>query len=200
MARDRDFPSDDELLERIRAQDEEAEYQFTEKHTALVNGVVGRTLWRAKCDHYQDVCVEAWVRVFKEIKKGGEINKLSGLIARIAINESCRHLRKVHKRQPEMPLESVDSRLLIARGTSTEEEIEAADLLGKAIAKVAVTKPKFPEIFDLRMDGFSYEEIADVVCETPEKAKYIYFQGLHELRRILKDEFGGRTTARESKH
>lgn len=191
MTRDRDFPSDDELLERIRAQDEEAEYQLTEKHTALVNRVVGGTLWRARCDHHPDVCVEVWDRVFKKIKRGGEFNWLPGFIAKTAINESRRHLTNVHKRQPDMlSLESVDTRLPLARGTSTEEELEAADLLGKAIAKVAAGRPKFPEIFDLRTYGLSYEEIADVVCETPEKVKYIYLHGLHALRRILKGEFG----------
>lgn len=187
MAKERDFPPDDELLERIRAGDEEAKYQFNKKHSKLVNRVVWGRLWGSWCNHQEDVRVEIWDRVFRGLLTMRDPSRLECFIRTVAIRESNRHLRNSHMNQP--PTVTLEDAQGAERGriASVEKTAEDAELLDKALAEVEAALPKSRKILILRLHcGHEFEEIGERVGEPTNKVRRIFYRGLTKLRKLLK--------------
>jgi RNA polymerase sigma factor (sigma-70 family) len=191
----RDFPPDDELLNRIRAEDEEANYLLHEKHSRAVDTIIWVKLREPWCNHQEDVRSETWNRVFRHLSTLRDPSRLEPFIRKIAINESFRHLRNAHMGQPETePLDETQQSEL-GGIISVEKMAEDAELFDKALTAVEAELPKFGEIIKLhQVEGYVFEEIGDRLGWTKQKVWRTYQRGVKRLLKLL--EGGCRPTRR----
>jgi len=91
-----DSPSDEQLITRVLAGDQDAYTVLVERHSDLVYAIVSRiVLNEADAD---DVAQEVFVRAYRALGRFRGDSKFSSWLYRIAVNRSLTHLKRRKRR------------------------------------------------------------------------------------------------------
>ena len=140
-------------------------------------------------DHIQD----AFIKVFTKIPnfRGNEANEFGGWVKKIAINHCIDYKRK----NKEILVSITDSVELVDDRDDYEEldlelEYSSQDVLN-AIQKLS---PRYNSVFNLYvMDGYSHDEIGDILEITPRTSKSNLHKAKAKLRVLLREEKYGKS-------
>jgi RNA polymerase sigma-70 factor (ECF subfamily) len=153
-----------------------------------------------------DVTQEVFVKVFRNISSFHGESSLRTWIYRIALHEAsnrrrwwCRH--KKQELTIDAPIENDDGETLCladaltANGLSPYEEAAGAQLRERVAAALQTLPPAFREVVVLReIEGFGYEEIAEMLEVNLGTVKSRLTRGRSALRLALQNDAHTRTT------
>ncbi|HKJ45992.1 MAG TPA: sigma-70 family RNA polymerase sigma factor [Balneolales bacterium] len=178
-------PSDKELLERIRSEDQEAfrilidRYEF--QVAATVKGMLGN---RAEAE---DIGQETFIRFIRSINKFREESSIGTYLTRIAINLSLNELKRQERQNRRFfSVSGYDEEEMIypSEEMTDMEDMELKEMVHKAIGKL---KPEFKSVIVLRMlREYSTNETADILDIPVGTVLSRYSRAIDKLRILLK--------------
>lgn len=112
--------------------------------------------------------------------------QLYGLLARMTLCKCVNRVRKFEAtRRAADAAGALDPAVVVSRGPSPEDEQTYAELLGKLFDPL---QPSELEVLDLRMAGFTHEEIADQTRLTVTTVKAVVRRLQRRLQRVLAED------------
>jgi RNA polymerase sigma-70 factor (ECF subfamily) len=174
-------PSDEELVQRVRQDDERAMNSLVDRH----HGVVFRTCAAILSDEdlAADASQNSFLKAFKAIDHfRGESAFRTWLLA-IAGNEARGLLRKVKQRR-EDTLDDLD--VLPAEGNDPSAQVVLLSEVARVRAVLADLPEKQKLSVSLRIfEGLSFREIGEIIESTEGSARVNYHHGIRRLRELL---------------
>jgi len=147
----------------------------------------------------EDLAQEAFIRAFNAIGSYDPRYKFSSWIFKIANNHTIDHLRKrrldtisIHG-SPHAGTEEEEARTRLvveSHGESPEAYAESRELGGRIEAAIGRLRPEYRTVILLRhVEGYSYDEIAEIMDIPLGTVKTYLHRARAELREHLADEF-----------
>ncbi len=175
--------NDAELIQQIKAGNDNAFRYLVAKHQRLVLHIVGRVVKQQ--EDVEDICQEVFLKVFRKLEKFRGESRLSTWIATIAYNTSISHIRR-YERKSELPADA-DDRIMQGNSdnwqlTKMVEKEEAKKVLLEMIEKLPVQYRTVLTLFHL--EEFSYKEVEEITG-MPEGTIKSY---LSRARKLLKEK------------
>lgn len=170
--------NDETLVNECVSGNAKAQRLLFERYSAKMLGVAIRYI--KDKERAEDVLQDAFIKVFKNLKKIKHDGSLEGWIRRIVVNTALDQLRKNKKRQGNVELD--DSFIEIASNSFTEERLQAESLL-----KIVQQLPDgYRTVFNLfAIEGYSHKEIAKKLNISENTSKSQYSRAKSVLRDIL---------------
>jgi RNA polymerase sigma-70 factor (ECF subfamily) len=178
-------PSDKELLERIRSDDQDAFRilinRYESQVAATVKGMLGN---RAEAE---DIGQETFIRFIRSIDKFREESSIGTYLTRIAINLSLNELKRQERQNRRFfSVSGYDEEEMIypSEEMTDMEDMEIKEMVHKAIDKL---KPEFKSVIVLRMlREYSTNETADILNIPLGTVLSRYSRAIDKLRILLK--------------
>jgi RNA polymerase sigma-70 factor (ECF subfamily) len=178
-------PSDKELLERIRSEDQDAFRilinRYESQVAATVIGMLGK---RAEAE---DIGQETFIRFIQSINKFREESSISTYITRIAINLSLNELKRQERQNRRFFSVSgydEEETLYPSEEMTDIEDMEIKEMVHQAIEKL---KPEFKSVVVLRMlREYSTNETAEILNIPVGTVLSRYSRAIDKLRILLK--------------
>jgi RNA polymerase sigma-70 factor (ECF subfamily) len=175
--------SDDALIARHQAGDEDAFAEIYRAHAVAVYRRLSRIL--GPVAEREDLTQDVFLALHRTLPRFRGDSQLTTLIHRIAINRAFEYLR----RQSRRPATLVDGWFfdeLVGSAISPEAQTATREELARVFACLARIKPKKRIALLLRVvDGLSFEEIGQLVDATPEAVAKRVQHGQRELDALL---------------
>jgi len=186
-------PSDEELIVRVLAGDQDAYTVLVERHSDLVYAIVSRiVLNEADAD---DVAQEAFVRAYHALPRFRGDSKFSSWLYRIAVNRSLTHLKRKKRRAAALdPTTGARAEVEASLEASREGPDEAVlREERRAMVRKAVSglPPRYRAVVTLfYLEERNYKEVAEILGIPMGTLK----KHLHRARALLRDALAGRDT------
>lgn len=170
--------NDETLVNECVSGNAKAQRLLFERFSAKMLGVAIRYI--KDKERAEDVLQDAFIKVFKNLKKFKYDGSLEGWIRRIVVNTALDQLRKNKKQQGNIELD--DSFIEITSNSFTEEKLEAESLL-----RIVQQLPEgYRTVFNLfAIEGYSHKEIAKKLNISENTSKSQYSRAKSVLREIL---------------
>ncbi len=183
-------PSDEDLVGRIRAGEEDLFEVLVRRYQARVLAHVARIV--GSRDDALDLSQEIFLKVFGALDRYNPAYKFSTWVFRIAGNAAIDHLRKRRPRTVPLEVQDADGRVSTFEYRSHDMDpyaelrnVERGNAITRAIAALPA---EFRELITLRhFGGLSYEQIAEVKQMPLGTVKNKLFRA----RAVLKDRLSG---------
>jgi RNA polymerase sigma-70 factor, ECF subfamily len=185
--RDTEDAKDVRAMQLVRTGDMAAFEELVERHQRLVVGTVARML--GNNSEVEDIAQQVFVRVWKSAQRYVPRAKFTTWLLKITRNLVFNELRR-RSRHTQLPLQVEsednerpirDERGLAPDASLLEQELQRA--IETAIGQLPETQRM--AVVLRRYDGFSYEEIAEVLDQSVPAVKSLLFRARTELRTRL---------------
>jgi RNA polymerase sigma-70 factor (ECF subfamily) len=171
--------NDETLVDECVSGNAKAQRMLFERYSAKMLGVAIRYI--KDKERAEDVLQDAFIKVFKNVKKFKHDGSLEGWIRRIVVNTALDQLRKNKKRQSNVELD--DSFFELATDSFTVERLQAESLLNL----VQQLPEGYRTVFNLfAIEGYSHKEIAEKLSISENTSKSQYSRAKSVLRDVLK--------------
>ena len=171
--------NDETLVDECVSGNAKAQRMLFERYSAKMLGVAIRYI--KDKERAEDVLQDAFIKVFKNLKKFKHYGSLEGWIRRIVVNTALDQLRKNKKRQSNVELD--DSFFELATDSFTVERLQAESLLNL----VQQLPEGYRTVFNLfAIEGYSHKEIAEKLSISENTSKSQYSRAKSVLRDVLK--------------
>ncbi len=148
------YVTEQELIERCRREDRRAQKLLYDRYTPKMFGVCRRYI--KSREDAEDVLVEGFFKVFKNIHQFKGNGSFEGWIRRIMVNESLMYLRKAHNFKLTVEVSNID----IKSKVTVEDELMAQDILN-LLSKLPTG---YRTVFNLFvLEGYKHREIAEML-------------------------------------
>ena len=165
-----------ELIERCRKKDRRAQKLLYDKYTPKMFGVCKRYVKNR--EDAEDVLIEGFFKVFKNINQYTGKGSFEGWIRRIVVNEALMFLRKRHNFKLTVEVSNVD----IKTKYSVEDDLAAKDILS-LLDKLPTG---YRTVFNLYvLEGFKHREIAELMGISINTSKSPLILAKKRLRTML---------------
>lgn len=175
-------PSDQELLDQVRAGDRNGFTELVRRHQRSIFGLAVRTL--GDVEEARDVTQRTFVQVYRQLERFRGEASFRTWVYRIAANLALDALRARGR----------STRLASELGAQPPAAFDA-DRLGEQEERarlrraVAGLPPRQRLVVELRVfDDLSFREVAEVVGSSEDAAKVNFHHALKKLRELLGDE------------
>ena len=170
--------SEQSLIERLQAQDRQAQKALYDRYAALMFSVCRRYL--KSREDAEDALVSGMYKVFTQIETFSGAGSFEGWIRRVMVNEALMKLRKVQPLvfpgEEAMVNDHPDS-FSIEAELSAREILELLDQLPNG----------YRTVFNLYvLEGFKHQEIADMLGISINTSKSQLILAKEKLRQLLK--------------
>jgi RNA polymerase sigma-70 factor (ECF subfamily) len=189
---------DNEGVSLCQKGDVDAFGALVEKYQKKVLNIAYRMI--GNYDEACEVAQEAFLSAYKAIKKFRGESRFSTWLYSIAINHAKNHMRQIatrHHREGLLiddPVEMGDGQLrgrVPAHESSVVEELEKREVQVKVQECINLLDAEYREVLVLRdIQGFSYEEIGDILKVPGGTVKSRLFRARDALKDRLKKAFG----------
>ncbi|MFH1352484.1 MAG: RNA polymerase sigma factor [bacterium] len=168
---------EEKLVEKLKNKDEEAFRIFMEQYKGIVYNIIYSVAGNS--GDSDDIAQNVFITVFRKIHKFRGKSALSTWLYRITVNKCKDYFRK---RKPTSELSENMPALHNGKGTETERAVN--ENLAKALLAGLPVKYRMPVV--MRLEGFSYGEIAATLKISLEKVKIMIFRAKEKMRETLK--------------
>ena len=163
---------EEKLVKKLKNKDEEAFRIFMAQYKGIVYNIIYSVAGNS--GDSDDIAQDVFITVFRKIRKFRGKSALSTWLYRITVNKCKDYFRK---RRPTAEL----------RENMPSMETDAVNEdLAKALLDGLPVKYRMPVA--LRLEGFSYGEIAASIKISLEKVKILIFRAKEKMRETLKHE------------
>jgi RNA polymerase sigma-70 factor (ECF subfamily) len=184
-----DHLTDEQLIQRAREGDDEAFRVLVRRYESLVAGTVVGMLGR--CPEADDVGQEAFVRLYRSLKKFRGESRLGTYLTRIAINLSLNELRRRKRRSKRFFQKSIDEMHDLPDESADAGPDEDKEIVQKAIGKL---ETRFRSVIVLRLiDGYSTQETASILNIPVGTVLSRLSRAQEKLKELLKPYYGAQT-------
>lgn len=143
-----------DLIEACIKKDRRAQKLLWDRYSPKMFGVCKRYI--KGYEDREDVLIEAFVKVFKNIGQFKGAGSFEGWIRRIVVNESLMYLRRKHNFKMTVEINNVDIKTTI----SVEDQLAANDIL----ALLSYLPTGYRTVFNLYvLEGYKHREIAEIL-------------------------------------
>jgi len=170
-------------VERLRARDAQAFRSLIERLQQPLTGYLHRLVGDREVA--LDLAQDTFVQVYKKIDKTSEDLSVDAWIYRIATNYGLRYLNRKRLKQFVQlgSRENFDESLAVA---GPEDQTETRILVHQALEKM---KPKDAAVLQLHYgNGFTYEEIGQVVGMSSEAVRKRVVRGVEKFRKVYEEK------------
>jgi len=170
-------------VERLRARDAQAFRSLIERLQQPITGYLHRLVGDREVA--LDLAQDTFVQVYKKIDKTSEDLSVDAWIYRIATNYGLRYLNRKRLKQFVQlgSRENFDESLAVA---GPEDQTETRILVHQALEKM---KPKDAAVLQLHYgDGFTYEEIGQVVGMSSEAVRKRVVRSVEKFRKVYEEK------------
>jgi RNA polymerase sigma-70 factor (ECF subfamily) len=188
-----DEPTDDALVQRVRAGDESAFEHLFERHRARVARVAARFFPRR--EQIEEIVQETFVKAYFALDSyaGAHAASFAAWLSQIAVNAAYDELRRARRRPQDagQSLTEDETQQLGARLdriVSAEPDIESALISRDLAAKLLARLDPEDELVLIMLDaeGLSVAEIAELTGWSASKVKVRAHRARASLRRVLR--------------
>ena len=143
-----------ELIEACKRKDRKGQKLLYDRYSPKMFGVCKR--YARSREDAEDVLLEGFYKVFKNIEQFKGAGSFEGWIRRIMVNESLMFLRKKHNFQLTVEVSNIE----IKTEVNAEQDLMAEDILNM-LAKLPTG---YRTVFNLYvLEGYKHREIADIM-------------------------------------
>ena len=143
-----------DLIEACIRKDRRAQKLLWDRYSPKMFGVCKRYI--KSLEDREDILIEAFVKVFKNIGQFKNAGSFEGWIRRIVVNESLMYLRRKHNFKMTVEISNID----IKTNISAEDELAAGDIL----ALLNQLPTGYRTVFNLYvLEGYKHREIAEIL-------------------------------------
>jgi RNA polymerase sigma-70 factor (ECF subfamily) len=184
-------PTDEQLIARVLAGDQDAYTVLVERHSDLVYAIVSRIVFNeADAD---DVAQDTFVRAYHALPRFRGDSKFSSWLYRIAVNRSLTHLKRTKRRaaalDPETGARAEVEASLAATREGPHEAVLRQERRAAVRAAVADLPPRYRAVVTLfYLEEKNYKEVAEILGIPMGTLK----THLHRARALLKDALANR--------
>jgi RNA polymerase sigma factor (sigma-70 family) len=158
-------------------EDHEAQFSsIQEKYRRLIRKAIGKVSRFFTDFDLQDIEQEVHIKLWKLMVSGQKMNYPATYVYKMAATTAIDALRKMKLNQPE-PVTQFSS--------TTETSMAILDVLEVALKKIASSRQTAVRLY---LQGYSAEEIAQLMDWTSARARNLTYRGLEDLRLLLKQE------------
>ena len=184
--------SDSDLVQATLEGSEEAFGELVDRYRRPLFSLVLRMVREPTLA--EDLCQEAFVKAHRALESFDRRRKFSSWLFKIGHNTTIDHLRRF--KPPTQPLETSDDESRSLSDTLADEVTLSPDLgvvgteLSQALERcLARLRPEYREVMVLRfIEGFAYQEIADVMDVALGTVKTNIHRARKELAAMLEEE------------
>lgn len=136
----------------------------------------------------EDILMEGFMEVFKNLKSYREMNSFDGWIHTVMIRSAISHYRAERRFRSELSTEDMEEVRMVG-----EDETILAPLEAKQILSFLEQLPKTERaVFNMKaIDGFSFEEIAKELGKKENAVRIAYMRARNRLMAVLGAENKG---------
>lgn len=172
---------EEELVKALKKGDEDAFRIFMAKYKGIVYNIIYSVAGNSL--EVDDIAQSVFITVFRKIHKFRGKSALSTWLYRVTVNKCKDSFRK--KSRDTLQCVPTDSTLLHSgKGTEKDSENPLEQILNEKFAKALLAelpvKYRIPVV--LRIEGFSYKEIAETLKISLEKVKIFIFRARGKMR------------------
>jgi len=168
---------EEKLIEGIRNKDEEAFRIFMSQYKGIVYNIIYSVAGNSP--EVDDIAQDVFITVFRKIHKFRGNSALSTWLYRITVNKCKDYFRK------RRPTAELDPALPVGKGAAANPlEQTLNEKLAEELLDGLPVKYRAP--LALRLEGFSYGEIAETLKISLEKVKILIFRSKEKMREALK--------------
>jgi len=188
MAAPRDLDPEEPVIEAIRSGDRYAFEELVRRQHRWVCGIVFGVLGRQ--DQLDDVVQQVWLTVWQRIPKLRDPARWRSWLYRLTRNaaiDAGRNATRTRERSLALPLEGHEP----AGHGRTGEAADGGELHGEVLEAIKALPALYREPFVLRhLNGWSYEQIADVMGMPVDSIETRLVRARRFLRESLKNRLG----------
>jgi RNA polymerase sigma-70 factor (ECF subfamily) len=167
---------------------------IVEEYGAFLRSVIARLCPKDLGIQFDDVEQEARLRLWRALASEREILDLASYLYRIAATATIDAVRRVKARREQQLCvseeESGEHGLAVSVASdpddSPERAVEQHDLARRVVAAVETLAENRRRCVRLHLEGFTTEEIANLMNWTEPKARNLVYRGLKDLRERLR--------------
>jgi len=176
----------EKLVEGLKKGDEDAFRFFMAKYKEIVYDIIYSVAGNSP--EVDDIAQSVFITVFRKIHKFKGKSALSTWLYRVTVNK-CKDFFRKRKPTVEMSEEMLTPALLHSgKGTGKSSASPLEEILNEKFAKALLAelpvKYRIPVV--LRIEGFSYKEIAETLKISLEKVKIFIFRAREKMREAAK--------------
>lgn len=170
--------TEQQLISACRKKDRKAQKLLYDRYSPAMMGVCRRYV--RNIEDAEDIIVEAFYKVFINLKQFKSKGSFEGWIRRIVVNESLMFLRKRHNFNMSIELDHVQ----IPVNMSVEADLAAGDIM-----ELLATLPTgYRTIFNLYViEGYKHREIAEILGISINTSKSQLILAKKKLRALLEE-------------
>lgn len=199
-----DSPSLESLVASASVGDEEAALEVYGRYNAVVCRFTLHLLRQKGCgapaDHSEDIIISAWLAIFEHLHQLEQSESIKPWMYKIILRLVLDHVSGpkgcISNQQKRLPLEAAEEARIESADKVYQDRILANEIRRRAKAQSS----KFAEVMRLHVEeGYTMEEIARRLGESPAKVRSMYYRNLSYLRELFKDaddDDGGGSTER----
>lgn len=176
--------NDRELVSRVIRRDHHAFRELISLNQRLVEHMIGRLIDNE--EDREELCQDVFLKVYESLPSFKFDCKLSTWIATIAYRKAVNFLRKSKRKGEQQDLEKVDFQL--GRSDFSFENTDYAHFIRTLIAQMPVQYKTILTLYHL--DGFSYQEIMEVMGLPEGTVKNYLFRARAKLKELSEPLIG----------
>ena len=165
------------LVSNVLKGDKKAFEDLMKQHQRLVGHIVFRIIGGMEKD---EVMQDVFLKVYRKLNEFSFQSKLSTWIATIAYREAINYTRKNRK---YADVQNLDEVKFVQSDTESFESRDMSTFVQKAVDKLPVPYRSILTLYHL--DGFSYQEIVEVMDMPEGTVKNYLFRARKKLKEIL---------------
>lgn len=182
--------NDNLLIMSFLSGNDKAFEKLVDKYKNKVFNIIYRVLGNDKFS--EDIAQEVFIKVFRDLRKFKGKSSFSTWLYRIVVNrcidETKKHKYKYEKNFTDEEKEYID--MVFSDGYDMTKNFESNEIKSVVHKSLAQLDAKYRMIVNLRdIEGFSYQEISEIMNISVEKVKIWLFRARAQLKIILRGEY-----------
>ena len=170
--------SEEELIEACKREDRRAQKALYERFSPVMLGVCKRYV--KSLHDAEDVLVEAFFKVFINLRQYKGKGSFEGWIRRIVVNEALMFLRKRHNFRLTVEISEIDR----PAPASAQQQLAAGDIM-QLLDKLPTG---YRTVFNLYvLEGYKHREIAEILGVSINTSKSQLILAKKKMQRLLED-------------
>lgn len=168
--------------------------EVIDKFSSLIRYVILKNLFKTDDIDIEDIEQEVKMKIWKFIKKGKKVEKLSSYIKRITYTTTVDELRKMRRQVPTRQSDSLKNIYTFSKSVFNKEDInlperflEDKELKLSLRQLIDCLSDNRKQVLRLYLKGMSVEEICEFLKWDKTKIRHLLYRGIGDIKEKIKN-------------